>query len=197
MFLSKSFSIIKLTCPGELEPQYLPDAITSLFKVSDSVAITNELKKKLKTVAARSRLLNRKRSAARYNDQIRRDFETIIVVCCVHNYYVSSAIIYRYFQKRDGIQESNLRNVYKHLLFTVRVYHPFEHHYVKQNSHKHCKCSHVIDILGFQTLADLRDKIICNADVGICKEVDVPSDQLEDYFGNAKVTNYPYFESLS
>lgn len=76
------------------------------------------------------------------------------------------------------------------MLFTVRIYTPFSHKYATKNYHGNMKCSHEIIALGTNTLAELRDKILCNTDVGVCKEVEVPTKEIESASSQAKVSRY-------
>lgn len=65
------------------------------------------------------------------------------------------------------------------MLYSIRVHIPFFYRYSRKNNSKSCRYSHEIVALGSNTLADVRDKILCRTDIGICKEVDVPTYKMD------------------
>jgi hypothetical protein len=75
----------------------------------------------------------------------------------------------------DTMNQNADREIGKHFLVTVRVYHPFRHKVGVHNNHP--RCSQEIVVLEDQTLADLRDKILCPADMAVPGEVSENPDQ--------------------
>lgn len=111
-----------------------------------------------------------------------------VTECTAYMFFSFLFLLVCIFQKRDDFSNRNDLEFYHKTIFFVRVYYPFYHKYMKKNYSGNCKYSHEIGILGSQTLADLRDKILCNTDIGICREVEVPTPNLEIDSVKAKVS---------
>lgn len=56
----------------------------------------------------------------------------------------------------------------------VNIYYPFARSYSREvrNRSANLKLSHEVMLLGTNTLADLRDKILCTSDLGFCVDVE-------------------------
>lgn len=78
----------------------------------------------------------------------------------------------------------------KEVVITVRIYHSYFHQYEKRNNCRNLKYSHEIVLLGSNTLADLRDHIMCSNDTGICTEVEKPTDNVQVLCDKARVSTY-------
>lgn len=83
------------------------------------------------------------------------------------------------------------------ILYTIRVYQPFFYKYSKRNYYKHCKYSHEIVALGSNTLTDVRDKILCKSDIGICQETDVPSVNVDTPSNTRATVSIGYYMQTS
>lgn len=69
------------------------------------------------------------------------------------------------------------------VLYTIRIYQPFFFKYARKNYYKHCKYSHEIVALSSNTLAEVRDKILCRSDIGICQETEIPTSEAQSSSG--------------
>lgn len=74
------------------------------------------------------------------------------------------------------MHETQNLEVGKHLIVTVRVYHPFRHRVGVRNNHPP-RCSQEIVLLGEQVLTELRDKIVCPSDLAVSGELSENPDQ--------------------
>lgn len=71
----------------------------------------------------------------------------------------------------------------------VVFYKPFKYAYQERNYARKCRFSHELQMLGDNTLTELRDLIVCTSDKGLQQEVDSPSADVSHLL-NAKVVQY-------
>ncbi|XP_033607117.1 snRNA-activating protein complex subunit 3 isoform X2 [Cryptotermes secundus] len=76
----------------------------------------------------------------------------------------------------DAVHQTQDLEIGKHLIVTVRVYHPFRHKVGVRISNPP-RCSQEVVLLGEQMLTRLRDKIVCPSDLAVSGELSENPDQ--------------------